>query len=82
MSPAHVPLDPHDPHHAFRLLADSNCIRMRPRRAWFLCRAFGEDSDDDFQEGPGVATQANDYRGLVQEFHKGIDYVHIIVHVI
>ena len=31
---------------------------------------------------PGVATQTNNYRGLVQNFHKGIDYVHVIVHII
>ena len=31
---------------------------------------------------PGVATQTNNYRGLVQKFHKGIDYVHVIVHII
>jgi hypothetical protein len=24
---------------------------------------------------PGVATQTNKYRGLVQKIHKGIDYV-------
>jgi hypothetical protein len=33
-------------------------------------------------EGPGAATQTNNYMGLVQKFHKGIDYVHIIVHII
>ena len=31
---------------------------------------------------PGVATQTNNYKGLVQKFHKRIDYVHIVVHVI
>ena len=31
-----------------------------------------------------VATQTNNYRGLVQKFHRGIgiDNVHIIVHII
>jgi hypothetical protein len=27
---------------------------------------------------PGVATQTNSYRGLVQKIHRGIDYAHII----
>ena len=31
---------------------------------------------------PRAATRTNDYRGLVQKFHKDIDYVHIIVHII
>ena len=29
---------------------------------------------------PGVATQTNNYRGLVQKIHEGLDYVHIIVY--
>jgi hypothetical protein len=31
---------------------------------------------------PGAATQTNNYKGLVQKFHKGNDYVHISIHVI
>ena len=31
---------------------------------------------------PMVATQTNNYMGLVQDIHKGIDYVHIIIHTI
>ena len=31
---------------------------------------------------PGVATQTNTYGGLAPKFHKGKDYVHIIVHII
>lgn len=27
-----------------------------------------------------MATQTNNYKGLVQKFHKGIDYIHIIVY--
>ena len=29
---------------------------------------------------PWVATQTNNYKGLVQKCHKGIDYGHTIVH--
>ena len=32
--------------------------------------------------GPRVATQTNNYRGLVQEIHTCIDYVHITIHII
>ena len=33
-------------------------------------------------QSPGVVTQTNNYRGLVQILHKGIDYVHMIIHII
>ena len=29
-----------------------------------------------------MATQTNNYSGLVQKFHKSINYVHIITHII
>ena len=29
-----------------------------------------------------AATQTNKYMGFVHKFHKGIDYIHIIIHVI
>ena len=31
---------------------------------------------------PRVVTQTNNYMGLVKKFDKGIDYVHIIIHII
>ena len=44
-------------------------------------KTLGAPQSSSLSSIPGVATQTNNYRGLVQNFHKGIDYVHIIVHI-
>jgi hypothetical protein len=43
---------------------------------------FVKEANKSLSFWHGVATQTNNFGGLIQKFHKGIDNVHIIVHVI
>ena len=64
--------------HSWTRSSKSHCRCPGEGGNYFL---LGNESNSMKGVGPGVATQTNNYKGLVQEFHKGIDYVHIIVHI-